>query len=217
MKLDMDFVREILLQIEKNDKFDGVSSVTMLHFDGHSEDQTEYHLSRMVQGGFLDGVARGHRAVIKGLTWEGHQFLDEIRNDTIWQRVKGQAMAKTGGLSFDVVRALAIEEAAAPASDRTVPLDHNSRAYQDAVTSLENVEKALRESNEYPDGEDREQRIAEISATRRLLNAPRVDVEKAKALGIRTLKYLADKAFGAIITLAIGAALAALAALLGGI
>jgi hypothetical protein len=229
MKLDMDFIREILLQIEKSDKFDGVRSVTMLHFDGHPEDQTEYHLSRMIQGGFLDGVVRGHRAVVKGLTWEGHQFLDEIRNDTVWQRVKHRAMEKTGALTFDLVRALAIEEgkgllepfalantqAAAPASDRTVPLDHNSRAYRDAVSSLENVEKALRESNEYPDAEDREQRIAELSATRRLLDAPRVDVDKIQALGVRVLRYLADKVAGAAIGFAALSALGLLGKLVG--
>jgi hypothetical protein len=68
------------------------------------------------------------------------------------------------------------EDLAIPASDRTVNLNHNSEPYREAVEALDELERALTEANDYPDAEDKEQRIAEVSAARRLLKAARVRI-----------------------------------------
>ena len=42
------------------------------------------------------------------LTWEGYEFLEAIRDDTRWGKVK-EAMGKSGGWTFEVVKAVATE------------------------------------------------------------------------------------------------------------
>ena len=39
------------------------------------------------------------------LTWQGHEFLDAARNDTIWRKAKKKVLETTGGLAFDVLKA----------------------------------------------------------------------------------------------------------------
>jgi hypothetical protein len=41
------------------------------------------------------------------MTWEGHEFLDQIRQDTVWNRVKGGAREKGLDLSINVIGELA--------------------------------------------------------------------------------------------------------------
>jgi hypothetical protein len=78
-----------------------------------------------------------------------------------------------------------------PASDRVVNLTHNSVSYQEAIDALDKLEALLRETNEYEDVEDKDQRIAEVSATKRLLQASRVRVSSVLAVIAPTVKFLA--------------------------
>jgi hypothetical protein len=47
------------------------------------------------------------------LTWDGHEFLDSIRSDTIWARTKRAFLDKGVEMSFDLVKAYAKDAAAA--------------------------------------------------------------------------------------------------------
>ncbi len=69
-----------------------------------------------------------------------------------------------------------------PAADRVVPLDHNSVSYRELTEGLERLENALRGANDYPDPQEKEQRIAEVAASRRLLEAAQVRVEALATL-----------------------------------
>ena len=63
-----------------------------------------------------------------------------------------------------------------PASDRVVPLDHNSVSYEEAIRAVDHLEELIRQTNDYDDVEEKDQVIAELSAGRRLLQAVRVRV-----------------------------------------
>lgn len=67
-------------------------------------------------------------------------------------------------------------QAEVPASDRTVRLDHNSQSYQDAIEAVDRLEELVRQANDYDDPEDKDEKLAELSAGRRLLQAVRVRV-----------------------------------------
>lgn len=104
-----------------------------------------------------------------------------------------------------------------PAADRVVRLNHNSPQYQEAIVALETLERVLRETNDYPDAEEKEQNTAEISAGRRLLQSARVRVA---ALGLvlgPALEYLTKKFFDVSLGKAAGVAYDAIVALLGSI
>jgi hypothetical protein len=107
------------------------------------------------------------------------------------------------------------EPDAIPAADRYVTLDHNSPTYRNADESLKNALDAVRSSNDYPDLEDKEQRIAELSAGRALLQSARVRVAAVTAFLLPTLKYLAKKFADVAIGIIATGAIAYLAALLG--
>lgn len=102
-------------------------------------------------------------------------------------------------------------ELALPASDRTVTLDHNQPEYTVAVDALDSAERAVQESNDYDDVDDKEQRMAEINAGRQLLRATRARADALIAVIYRSLKYLAVK----FVDLAIGRAASAALTLIG--
>ncbi len=102
-----------------------------------------------------------------------------------------------------------------PAADRTVTLDHNSPDYTDTLRALEKVEQAVQQANDYDDPDDKEQRVAELSAGRRLLQATRARVDALIAVIYRGLSYLAKKFADVTIGEAAKAALALLGKLTG--
>jgi hypothetical protein len=63
-----------------------------------------------------------------------------------------------------------------PASDRVVPLDHNSVSYEEAIRAVDQLEELVRHANDYDDADEKDQVIAELSAGRRLLQSVRVRI-----------------------------------------
>lgn len=102
-----------------------------------------------------------------------------------------------------------------PASDRVVRLDHNDPKYKEVMNALETLERALKESNDYDDSEDKEQKIAEVSAGQRLLRSVKVRIVALVAVLSTPLLYLAKKFLDTGIGKAATASYDALVALLG--
>ena len=105
----------------------------------------------------------------------------------------------------------------APASDRVVPLDHNSADYLAATEALERVIELVRENNHYRESEpeDQERRLAELEAGRRLLGSRWVSVATVQAAVVSVLTYLALKFVDVPIGQAASVAWKALAGLVG--
>lgn len=95
-----------------------------------------------------------------------------------------------------------------PASDRVVKLDHNRPELSEANDALDKVAEAVRAANDYEDDDDREQRLAEVSASKSLLSSVRVRADAVIALVFKVLRYLASKFADKAIGAAAGAALA---------
>ncbi|WP_158268286.1 DUF2513 domain-containing protein [Paenisporosarcina sp. OV554] len=87
MKRDLNLVRELFLIIESND---GNSELKLpVEWD---RENVAYHLKIMDQAGYINNNTKwaGDRPfwIYASLTWEGHEFLDSIKNDTIWDKTK---------------------------------------------------------------------------------------------------------------------------------
>ncbi|WGE64281.1 DUF2513 domain-containing protein [Actinobacillus equuli subsp. haemolyticus] len=41
------------------------------------------------------------------LTWQGHEFLDKLKNDTVWNKVKSTIQSKSIDLSFEAIKMVA--------------------------------------------------------------------------------------------------------------
>jgi hypothetical protein len=102
-----------------------------------------------------------------------------------------------------------------PASDRVVPLDHNSPGVRELGEKLDQVERQMKASNSLKHEPELERNLAEIGAARRLFEAATVRISALTVLLVPALKWLADKATDAVIAIAIGAIAALLASLFG--
>src|SRR5262249_19603499 len=117
MKRDMDLARTILEQVEEQAQ--GHSRIN-LDIQGRSDDEIAYHIMLLNQAGFLDAVdvssTAGMAWIPRQLTWGGHEFLDAIRNDTVWNKVKEEAKRHGGAGPFESIKRVAREFAGAGVS-----------------------------------------------------------------------------------------------------
>ncbi len=104
MKLDVDFIEQILAAVEEHPDSQIIQPVLLkaLDIDRNDKQQVDkfyYHMMRIYEVGFLEsedeefGFLKSCNGWIASgadyeLTWDGHQFLDAIRNDTLKDKVK---------------------------------------------------------------------------------------------------------------------------------
>ena len=118
MKRDMDLVRSILLQVESAD---GSIEPGQLDFMGHSQAEVYYHIELMQQRGLVDASLNRDwsgsviHASVDGLTWDGQDFLDAMRDDRVWARAKRAVKESVGSTTFDVFKKVCVEVAASMA------------------------------------------------------------------------------------------------------
>ena len=62
-----------------------------LGITNHSLEEVAYHVTMLVEDGFVKGNVAGEMPVISKLTWQGHEFLDDIRDQDIWDKTKERA------------------------------------------------------------------------------------------------------------------------------
>lgn len=117
VKRDMDLFRELLLKIEANPQMDGTrefyfNSPEDMGISGHSVEEVAYHLKLLIEAGFVDGAVTVllPMHVIRTLTNSGHDFLDNIRNDDIWRRVKGRVGGLAQFLALPIISGIAQAE-----------------------------------------------------------------------------------------------------------
>ena len=108
----MDLVRNILRSIEQNQEMDGsrdffISEPEDVGGSGYSIEEVLYHLDLLISGGFVNGANIGH--VVRGLTWEGHEFLDNIKSDGIWAKTKTR-LSDLPGVALKIVAEVATSE-----------------------------------------------------------------------------------------------------------
>ncbi|MFZ6765305.1 DUF2513 domain-containing protein [Pseudoroseomonas sp. WGS1072] len=96
MKRDMDLVRDILLKVEGSGAYCDLMQ-EMLPQDSNGSYPQElfekhlYHAMLLEQAGFIKGSADSSGYMIEGITWQGHEFLDAIRDPEMWRKTKAGA------------------------------------------------------------------------------------------------------------------------------
>lgn len=112
MRLDTDFVRQILLEIERRDIND--DKYMTLVIPGHNYQEINYHNRILREAGLIETArlpdtepgAPMHYLPYR-LTWSGHQFLASIRDDRVWKEVLRRLAKVGGGLMIEVIKAVA--------------------------------------------------------------------------------------------------------------
>ena len=110
MKRDLDLIRDLLLFIEENVEFQ--STDWHFKYDHKDPKAVGYALKLMRERGLIESLVvedsgttyeDAHHDVV--ITWEGHDFLDTVRDDEIWKKTK-EGVKAGGGFSFDIMKAL---------------------------------------------------------------------------------------------------------------
>ena len=106
---NFDLIRSILLVIESSPP-DSTITNSQLNIEGHDPSIVGFHVEMLKNAGFIDAVIEknfsGSAFMIKGINWEGYEFLDNAKNDTIWKKFKAQAESKGSSMSMTVANGL---------------------------------------------------------------------------------------------------------------
>ncbi len=99
MKLDHDFVRNLLIGFEKCSNISGISEQELKNIatkNNKNWDELCYTLIKLKEGGFITStILYGSNVPVYirpgNLTYKGHEFLDTIRDPKIWRKTKNIA------------------------------------------------------------------------------------------------------------------------------
>ena len=106
-------IREILARLEELPDTD--STLDLSDFPKDRAYEYSYHVELLIDAGLV--VGQMSRTLGSGpthffarrLTWPGHEFLDSIRSDTVWNQTKKSFASKGIDMTFDLVKTVASE------------------------------------------------------------------------------------------------------------
>jgi hypothetical protein len=87
LKRDMELIRSLLLAIEESP-----NDYTLDNYDGGV---VRYHEALLVEKGLVEGAISKELGGIEPpfvrifkLTWDGHEFIDNLRDESVWNSIK---------------------------------------------------------------------------------------------------------------------------------
>lgn len=116
MKLKQDCVRYVLLSLEAqginmlNQGLQGSDIVKQLSNENFSADDITYTLWQLADGKFIkancEKYVMGVSILVFDITWQGHELLDSIRDDKVWDQTK-KATSSLKSVSIGVLKNVA--------------------------------------------------------------------------------------------------------------
>lgn len=111
MKRDMDIVRKIAIQtadMEHGQLLASLEDVDAAIFG--------FHVILMQEAGLVTASIQEYasgeppKAFVRRLTWQGCEFVDAVRSDTIWSKAKAMVIRPTAAFTFELLKAWLAEE-----------------------------------------------------------------------------------------------------------
>ncbi|UXV60062.1 DUF2513 domain-containing protein [Lactococcus cremoris] len=103
MKLNHDCVRDVLLDIEENQKLGYAygSEDIGRHLLQYTDEEIIYSIQQLSQANLINATAIYSMDligsyVISGITWDGNKFLDGVRDQDKWSKIKD--VTKSGSM-----------------------------------------------------------------------------------------------------------------------
>ena len=112
MKLNKDCIRDLLIYLEDNLSYTHRISTGSLSLKDYTRDELVYTVERLSEAGFIN-VSKicdepcTPTYFILSLTYNGHQFLDTIRDNSIWKNTKTVA-SQLASVSLPIIQEIAI-------------------------------------------------------------------------------------------------------------
>ncbi len=115
MRRDWNTIREILLRVESLQTNKGKECVSLDGFEEKDRWKISQHAEILLEAslvvGFVDKVINNdpNYFCFTALTWEGHEFLDSIRNDAVWAAIEKKFSDADLAMTFDLIKKMAAE------------------------------------------------------------------------------------------------------------
>lgn len=111
MKRDLDLIRNILLVIENSD----TDRLFISDFvtDSRTEEIVSHHLKLLLDCDYIDATSRNTigcpytQFIVHRITSKGYDYLDSVRDVSIWEKTKKALLQVGGSASLDTVKAVA--------------------------------------------------------------------------------------------------------------
>ena len=107
MKRDMDLIRRIALEVADMDFGYALSN---MEDEGVDAETFGMHVIWMHEAGLIKAAIQEYssgeppRVLISRLTWAGCEFVDAIRDDTLWAKAKTSVLKPGMSFTFDVLK-----------------------------------------------------------------------------------------------------------------
>jgi hypothetical protein len=109
MKRNMDLVRQLLIRSEGDEE-------AAIACEKFTVEERAYHVQLLIDAGLVEGVVmKGPQGALTGalvsrLTWAGHDFLQSVREDTVWKKAKEQVLKPGASWTFEILKEWAKNE-----------------------------------------------------------------------------------------------------------
>lgn len=113
MKRDLSLIRSLLLACEAAP---AGSAPEVDALEGLCPDQATLveHIALLSEAGLLSVIDAsthdGEDYIVRRMTWAGHEFLDALRDDTIWKKAKEHVLKPGASWTFDILKEWAKHE-----------------------------------------------------------------------------------------------------------
>ena len=103
---NFDLIRSILLAVEASPPNSTITN-SQLDIEGVDPATVAFHVEMLKDAGYIDAAIAQNfsgiqRFMIKKINWDGYEFLDNAKNNTVWKKFKAQAEAKGSSMSITV-------------------------------------------------------------------------------------------------------------------
>jgi len=104
VKRDIELIRMVMLAAEESkDPYELVDP----KFEGHNETEISYHIALLDDAGLLHGQDRSAIGVFRwsagALTWAGHEFVEAVRDDSVWKEARAITAKSGDGTVFEIL------------------------------------------------------------------------------------------------------------------
>ena len=110
MKRDMDLIREILLKVEELYVDTAIYDLTI---DGYDMATVAYHCKLLHNAGYIFDYKAQYASneiytfSVGALTWTGNEYLEKIRDNSRWGKIKNTLIQKGLPFTIDMVKSVA--------------------------------------------------------------------------------------------------------------
>lgn len=112
MRLKPECVRDVLLHLEENLSLNDFILTNNINLQEYSHEDIVYTVKKLMEANYINAQFHGYdneiNYQISSITWDGHQFLDNIRDNNIWKNTK-EILSNFSSTSINIMQKVATQ------------------------------------------------------------------------------------------------------------